>query len=221
MIILQNYDDYESNPHSVLKIFSRDIKRFKSAWGLYAKGDRQRVDYKFLPDIMYELGSMFGIPKDLEKILKRLSIMNIHIENGGFVHYNDFLFSVMKYKYAEKLFRRADHNTSKLVAQENSNTLRKLKKIREKYYEKHKNYDDVHADKHDNFFLGMIYMKTTFKAWKNWAYKRRRGKYSENSLVSITPRPTEEDFPGMNSEEQGSIEELSVVKEEDYKFDYD
>ena len=31
MVILQHYDDYQTNPKSALKIFTKDIRKFKSA----------------------------------------------------------------------------------------------------------------------------------------------------------------------------------------------
>lgn len=202
MVILQNYDDYQSNPYSVFKIFNKDIKRFKNAWGLYSKGDELRVHYKYLPDIMYELGAKFGVSKELprDKVLKYLSIMNLHIEHEGFVHYNDFLFAVMKRKYAERLFRRADPHTSKIVAKENANTLKKLKKMRKKYYEDKAVQSIRKSDKNMNFFIGMIYIRTIFKTWKHWAHTRKIRKIDDKSFDSITPRLTEVDFPGINTE---------------------
>jgi hypothetical protein len=216
MVILQNYDDYQSNPHSVLKVFNKDIRRFKNAWSLYSKGDGLRVNYTDLPDIMYELGFKFGISKDLprEKVLQFLSVMNLHIQHDGFVHYNDFLFAVMKKKYAEKLFRRADRQTSKIVAKENANTLMKLKMMRQKYYEDKMNSFKKSRD--ENFFIGMIYMKKIFKAWKSWVYRRRLRKHSKKSFESITPRFTEEDFPVTNSENIFMATEMNQEESRNY-----
>jgi hypothetical protein len=111
----------------------------------------------------------------------------------------------MKRKYAERLFRKADSHTSKIVAKENANTLKKLKKMRRKYYEDKAVQGVRKSDKNMNFFIGMIYIKTIFKTWKHWAHVRKIRKSEDKSFDSITPRLTEEDFPGINTENAALI----------------
>ena len=198
MVILQNYDDYQSNPQSVLKIFNKDIKKLKTCWKVYSTNNGQRVNSRQLPDLLYELGEDFGISDLLErdKMFKLLTAMEIPIDHEGFVHYNDFLFGILKRKYSRNIFMKNDKHGKKIVNKENMQTVKKLEKMREKFFKG----VDV---KKGNFgvFVGMIYAKTVFRAWKRYAAGR---KYKMMS-VSITPRMTEEEFPGIVSEKSSFL----------------
>lgn len=200
MVILQNYDDYQSNPQSVLKIFNKDIKKFKSCWSVYSTNNGQRVDHKKLPDLLYELGEDFGVSDLLErdKMFKLLTAMEIPLDHEGFVHYNEFLFGILKRKYSRNIFMKNDKHGKKIVNKQNAETVIKLEKIRNKFFKG----AEVGAKK-GNFgvFVGMIYVKTVFKAWKRYSAGRKYKKMS----VSITPRMTEEEFPGIISERSSFI----------------
>lgn len=217
MVILQNYDDYQSNPNNVFKILNKDIRKFKNVWSLYSINNGKRVHYKLLPDIMYELGESLGIQKFIErdKVFKQLSVMELQIEHGGFVFYHDFLFSIMKRKYASQIFRKADKNVKKILAKEQANTFKRLKNIREKFYE---NGNEQEIKESGNFFIGMMYTKSIFHAWKNWVSNRKR-KAFDNSSISITPRMTEEEFPGVVSERSSFIESISSYSSSSDSFD--
>ena len=209
MVILQNYDDYQSNPQSVLKIFNKDIKKFKNSWKMFARDNGQRVGYKLLPDLMYELGDEFGVHVEVarDKLFKLLTAMEIPIDHEGFVHYNDFLFGVLKRKYSRNIFRKNDKHGKKIVSKENAKTLRRLKSIRNKLF---KGLESDKSGNNGNFFLGMIYVKTVFKAWKNYAGNKKRG---FGGSLSVTPRMTEEEFPGEVSEKSSFIQRHTITSE--------
>ena len=209
MVILQNYDDYQSNPQSVLKIFNKDIKKFKNSWKIFAIDNGQRVSYKLLPDLMYELGDEFGVKVEVarDKLFKLLTAMEIPIDHEGFVHYNDFLFGVLKRKYSRNIFRKNDKHGKKIVNKENAKTLRKLKKFRMKFF---KGLENDKSGNNGNFFLGMIYAKTVFKAWKNYAARK---KWRVDASASVTPRMTDEEFPGEVSEKSFFIQRHTITSE--------
>jgi hypothetical protein len=207
MVILQNYDDYQSNPQSVLKIFNKDIKIFKNSWKIFSRDNGQRVSYKLLPDLLYELGNDFGVATEVQrdKLFKLLTAMEIPIDHEGFVHYNDFLYGVLKRKYSRNIFRKKDKHEKKLVGKENAKTLKQLKKIRDRFFKGQASEKNPEG----NFFLGMIYVKTVFRAWKNYTSSK---KIRESSL-SITPRLSEEEFPGEVSEKSSFIQRHTMTLE--------
>ena len=61
-----------------------------------------------------------------------------------------------------------------------------------------------------NFFLGMIYAKTVFKAWKNYAARK---KWRVDASASVTPRMTDEEFPGEVSEKSFFIQRHTITSE--------
>ena len=127
------------------------------------------MSHKLLPDVLYELGDSLGVPKNMEKakVLQLLTIMDIQLIKDGFVHYNDFLFAVMKRKHAKVISKKLDKNSKKILAKENANTVKELTKIRTKYYnnlENKNNSKEKENKKNLNFFIEMIYVKTVFRS---------------------------------------------------------
>ena len=208
MVILQHYDDYQSNPNSVFKVFNKDLKKFKAVWRLYASEDGLSVSFKDLPEILYDLGESLGVQRYVQrdKVFKLLSVMEIQIQEREFVYYNDFLFSVMKRKYGSRAFKTNDKQSRKILANANASTQKKLKQIRERFVRK-VNEGKQASKKSMNFFIGMVYARTVFNAWRHWAHERRE-KAGEGSMISITARPSLIEYPGEVSERSSFIESI-------------
>ena len=54
---------------------------------------------------MYLLGEGLGVTSevDIDSLVKFISVLDLHIDNDGFVYYNDMLYAVLKQKYTRKL----------------------------------------------------------------------------------------------------------------------
>lgn len=204
MVILQNYDDYMSNPDSVLKNFSADYKLVKYAWMIYCK--YEFIHFSLLKDVMYELGRELGVPADmdLQKNSRVLASLNLEISPDGTVCFKDFLFAILKRKYTKKL--KNDSDSKKILIKEEHLTKKKLKIYREKIQEKSKSKTEMSQVKNSkkfgytgNCFLEMMAAKTTFKAWRNWTRLKIEKRLDVFASESITPRDFEEDHPGVNT----------------------
>ena len=123
--------------------------------------------------------------------IKVLSTMDIFIDGGGFVYYNEMLYAVLKRRHNKnkghgKLVR-------KILKRENELSTQKLSRMREKLrsYIENQAGDKVNS----NLLISMIYARSTFKAWKKWA--ALRAKYGSDG--NITPGNSSIEFPGENS----------------------
>ncbi|CAG9330463.1 SCN4A_7 [Blepharisma stoltei] len=215
MVILQDYEDFANDAQSGVIIFNKDVKKFKKAWGPYSlQSSGMRIHYKFLVELMYELGPELGVSQDTphDKVIKLLSIMELHIDADGFIYYNDMLFSIMKRKHAKDLAKNLDSKSQKLIRKEEHSTSRKLQQLRDKistnFYSESKNLQ-INSKGKTNLFFAMIYAKSVFKSWRNWT-KKRRENISPTGSISITPRFTEVEFPGDNSLATSEIENTIV-----------
>lgn len=215
MVILQTFDDYESNPLSVIKVFSRDIKKIRKVWSAHSvRYGSDRTHFSEIMKIMKEIGKDFGDFEHLEydKTIKKLSAMQLEIDGFGFIYYNDFLFSVLKQKYLKRVIGKNQSLVKKILRLEEIETLRKLQKMRNKLRLKFYTQEQLKvldSKKKMNYFMEILNAKTIFKTWKKWTRGRKTRNFQRS--ISITPVYSEIDFPGDNSEV--SIRYLSMELE--------
>ncbi|CAG9314126.1 unnamed protein product [Blepharisma stoltei] len=205
MVILQDYEDFANDAQSGVIIFNKDVKQFKTAWATYsATSQGLRIHYKFLVELMYSLGPELGVPSDTphERVVKLLSIMELHIDDEGYIYYNDMLFSVMKRKHAKDLAKHLDAKSQKLIRKEEHQTSKRLQQMREKismnFYSEMRTNSQVKMKGKTNLFFAMIYAKTVFRSWRRWTKKKKEDANKSGDL-SITPRFSDVEFPGDNS----------------------
>jgi hypothetical protein len=204
MIIVQEYENYESDAENIIKVFQRYSKVFKKKWAKYSAGSKGlRVYYTALIDLMYSLGERNGgAPADMDrhKVIQRLSVLRLNFDDEGYIYYNDFLFAILKWKYGKGLTKGAkDNPIKKFLHQEETKTLRKLKSIRDKARASLSDYQAsvLHLFSGKNSLLiTMMYARTVFRSWKNYV-KRKRGVFSpSHSSPSIL---SDAEFPGENT----------------------
>mmetsp|Transcript_27093 Transcript_27093/g.26735 ORF Transcript_27093/g.26735 Transcript_27093/m.26735 type:complete len:177 (-) Transcript_27093:121-651(-) len=170
MVILQDYQDFANDAKSGVIIFNKDVKKFKKAWAIYSVASEGiRIHYKFLVELMYSLGEDLGVPLGTpnEKIIKLLSIMNIHIDSEGYIYYNDMLFAILKRKHAVGLVKHLDKKSQKLIRKEESSTIKKLQLIREKIssgFNSEFRNNQLKGKGKTNLFFAMIYARSVFKS---------------------------------------------------------
>lgn len=200
MVILQTYEDFEKNPFHIFKKFTHDIKNIKKIWGKYSdKNNIYRIHFKDLMNLMKELTSDFGDFGQLnyDKMMKKMSAIQIEIDSFGFIYYNDFLFSILRLKYRKRIIGKEAAVNKKIVQREEQETLKKLARLRkvlqQRFYTE-KELKDLKSNKKMNFFLEILNVKTIFKTWKKWS-KNRKNRIQGRSL-SVTPVDSIIEYPG-------------------------
>ena len=202
MVILQNYDDYMSNPDSLIKNFTNNYKEIKLAWTNHC--ETELTHFKELRPIMYDLGKDLGVPPDtnFEKLSRILASLNLEVTASGQVYFKDFLFCILRRKYAKKA--KLNMYIKKLVVKEEQSTRKKLKQMRSKLESKTRERIQRKSrigleEAGGNYFMEMMCVKSTFKAWRGYAQRRKEKNMEMLCSLSVTPRDDEEEFPGVNS----------------------
>jgi hypothetical protein len=202
MVILQNYDDYMSNPDSLIKNFTTNYKEIKLAWTNHCEGEL--IYFKELRNIMYDLGENLGVPPDtnFEKLSRILASLNLEFTSNGQVYFKDFLFCILRRKYGKKV--KITKKLRNIAIKEEQSTRKKIKQMRNKL--ENNNRERVHRksragidDQGGNYFMEMMSAKMAFKAWRGYSQRRRQKHMEMLCSLSVTPRDDEEEFPGMNS----------------------
>lgn len=215
MVILQNYDDYMSNPDSVIKNFYKDFKEVKLVWTNHCKDEI--IHFKYLREIMYELGEELGVNYDVdyEKLSRILASLNLEVDSDGSVYFKDFLYALLRRKYAKKL--KYNSNAKKVMVKEESSTKKKLKKMKNKV----KVRSNIHVRTSrmfsssvntGNCFMEMMCAKSTFNAWRKYVERRKEKCLGPFESVSITPRDFEEDYPGITSFKSGDTNKSVLLE---------
>jgi Ion transport protein len=189
-IILQEYEEFVTNPYNSLSLFTKDIKLFRKLWIKdNPESNHNRIAREQLIELIRKIGKEFDfIPNDSKiDIMKIIGSMNIDMDNEGYFYFNDVLFAVMKKKYTKKLERKGKYNI-KILRMQEIKTKKELNHIREKYI-----VDKDKAAKNRNFFLDVILLKGIFKNWKKYT------KREKESQASITPQFSDVEYPGENS----------------------
>ncbi|OMJ94175.1 hypothetical protein SteCoe_2656 [Stentor coeruleus] len=194
-VIIQNYEEQSKNTDTVLQIFNKEIKKFRRCWSIYSFDTfGVRVDREKLIDFIYEYGPIFT---DLKQNMTRIQIIkfigSLDIKSSDdYYYYHDVVFALMKRKYGKKACKGGLTYAGKLLRMEEIKTNNKLEKLRDKA---RVHLNELSGDRGPkNLFFSILYMKNVFLSWKKYA-KRKKNK----SVISITPRFSECDYPGENS----------------------
>ena len=193
MVIVQSYQEYKNNPKNAYQLFLTDMKIFKYVWGVYAS-HRLRAEVRQLPKIMRKIGiadKKLGVPPEYpySKVLSILSTMDFHIADDGFVYFHDFLYAVLKRRHYKQL-----KNMNQLSKQILKNKDKKINKKLDNLREKGKSSFSLSSKGNRDFLVTMLYVKTVFSAWKNWALYRLDG-----INESDTPLSSSKVYPGSNT----------------------
>lgn len=210
MVIIQNYEEHEGNPESVLRIFTKEVRKIKTFWSVYAKESNGiRVHYNEVVPLMQEIEEL-GVNRDMEKdqVLKILRFTELHPDNNGFVYYNDFLYAILKKKYIKKI---TSSYYRKLIANEESKTKKEISRIISKERRKIEKECDLKNAMGGNFFLRTMYMRSILRNWRSYTKKKIEKREEMCESVSVTPAYSEFVDPGFNSlltEKEQNSEEM-------------
>ena len=202
MVILQTYDDFEQNPFHIFKKFTHDVKILKKLWAKYSfKHGPTRIHFRELLKLLKELGRDFGDfdSLDYDKMMKKLSAIQIEIDSFGFIFFHDYLFAVMRLKYRKRIIGKESALNKKIIRNEELKTMKKLAKVREKVRQQCYTEDQVGYLKKNhgmNFLIEILNVKAVFKAWKNRVKRKKEKIYLS---ISITPEDSIVQYPGENS----------------------
>lgn len=184
MVVVQIYEDFESDPSSCLFIFTKSENRFKKIWEKFSvKYNGLRIYYKELPDFMFELGGHLGFDCDIsyEQCIKTLASMDFCIENDGSVNYSELLYAVLKRKFG--VDRPNDRIAQLILKSEESRTLHRLscrfslsfKKIGEN----EENLQEIRK-KTKKMLAELIFIRKIFESWNKIVREMKLG-MSESS----------------------------------------
>lgn len=208
-VIIQNYEEFSSSSDSPVKKFREDVKIFRSIWGVYTEESNGiRISRVHIEQFLVEFCKIYQIinpavqtQETMKKIIRNLTI-SIFCDTQGYFYYNDVLFVVMKKKYDKKFFRGKSEYCKKILAMEESKTVKELARIRKKAMKKMK-AEPTSKLKNDSFFLNMLYMKSVFNSWRKYMIRRKNRVDS-----SITPQFSDVEYPGDNSKMAGNDDSL-------------
>ena len=203
-VIIQNYEEETKNTDSALQIFSKDIKIFRKTWNLFTEHTHGfRISKDELVDFIQEFGPIYElIPSyssrmDVIKLIGSLNIKNI----GGYFYFHDVLYSLMKRRYGKKIYLTRAKYSSKLMRMEEVKSIKRLDKVREKAVAA---FNDMSMeDPQDNLFIKLMYMRNILTKWRAYT----KNKKAKRSVISITPRFSDIEYPGENS-----MHSLSSIK---------
>lgn len=181
-IVIETYEDYESNPNSILVNFADKLENFKTVWGKYTQDSYGiRIYYTLLPKLMIDLGPELGVSEDLplEKIIKVLNVIDMNIDNEGFTYFHDMLYAVMRRKYAIKLVNAQGQICQNriLLRNEETKTKMKISSIRIKNRKRVANRGVEGINKmtlnKGNAFVSWMYLRMVFQALKKWKDRKK------------------------------------------------
>lgn len=194
MVIVQNYEDFESNPDSALHMFTKDERKFKKIWENYSKDYHGiKINYKKVLDFMYSLGNRLGFESSInfDRSISLLSKMAFVIEEDGSIFYHEMLYAVLKRKYGN-VIDEDDRISGIILRKEESKTISQLKSLRNVFEWRlfKKSYDGDESEfllkrkKTRNVLVELVYMRRVFKGWKNVIAKVKTGHIEELSDFS-------------------------------------
>ena len=190
MVILQNYEEHESNPESALTIFNQHIKEFRRVWKKFSFTYHGiMIAYSDIPDFVYNLGKKLGfdtrIPR--ENVIRTMIALQLRVDENGFVYYNDMLYTILKRAYRKKF--KGNNENKLLVEREERLAVSQLSQIQKKVKKNYMNEEKKIELKGANLFFELMYTKTVFKSWKNYVQKKKKNifQYSDS------------EYPGENS----------------------
>lgn len=194
-VIIQNYEEQSKNTDTVLQIFNKEIKKFRRCWSIYSFDTfGVRVDREKLINFIHEYGPLFADFKQNVtriQIIKFIGSLDIKSSDDHY-YYHDVVFALLKRKYGKKTCKGGSKYAGKLLRMEEIKANSKLERLRDKA---RVHLNELSGDRGPkNLFFSILYMKNVFLSWKKYS-KRKKNK----SVISITPRFSECDYPGENS----------------------
>ena len=175
MVIIQNYEDFESNPNNYLHIFVKDERKFKKEWEKYSElSGGIKMHYKDLLNFMFGLGNRIGLDENttFDEGIHILSKMSFVMNEDGEIYYNDLLYAILRRKYG--IFPEDCEKVSAiLLRKEEYKTVNKLRDLRDssegRLLSKMKEGNDINLykkKKSRNIMIDLLYTRKIFSAWK-------------------------------------------------------
>lgn len=192
MVIIQNFEDFESNPNSYLYLFTKQLGRFNRSWEKYSSFSYGiKIRHKDLVGFMKSLGHGIGFESTLSfaDSVRILSKMSFVIDSEGNVAYHDLLYAVLNRIYGTKMELETDKVALVLLRKQERETIAKLEKLKTKaewLIFKKKSNNQVAYEKSlkrqstCNLFAELIYIRKIFRGWKNVTVKSRLGQLDLN-----------------------------------------
>ena len=189
MVIIQNYEDFESNPNSSLHIFTKQVRKFNRSWEIFSNFSHGiKIQHKNVKEFMIELGPEIGFNKDIsfEDSIKLLSEMSFVIDNDGNIAYHDMLYAVLNRMYGVNPDSSDDQVASILLRKEERETFQSLRKLKRKtewkIFKKHttnkvldKKKFTKEANNSRNVFLDILFARKLLRGWRNVVVRRKNG----------------------------------------------
>ena len=192
-VILQNYEDFSTNPNSVFKVFHFYYKKFMRVWSKYSSNELgKRMHDSHLSQFISEISVEF----DLNEMNSKASVilfksLNLEKDKKGFLYFNSVLYYLMKKKLSQKALPEQHQVVNRFMRKVEEKTIITLKKIRKKTVSELDEIKKEYEQKKNKFF-SIILLKNIFASLKRYSKRNK-------SCVSVTPLYTEIEFPGFNS----------------------
>lgn len=171
MVILQNYEDFESKAHSAINLFNEIIKVFRKAWENYSiSHNGYAIQHTDLVEFLYELGPNYGFPRYVQKdaIIRKMAALNLNIDPSGYICYNDLLYVVIKRLYKTRI--QGNSQNRSMIDKSENKAQKSLKKLQESALKKLNNNKIVKSA--SNIFYTHIKLRSILKAWSRLASKK-------------------------------------------------
>ena len=192
MVIIQNYEDFESNPVSCLHIFIKDENKFKRNWEKYTKFSHGvKISYKDLFDFMIGLGPRIGFEDSISfnAGVKILSKMAFVIDDDKNIYYHDLLYAVLKRIYGT--FPESDEAISNIILRkEESKAIAKIKENRKDdewhlFMKSHASDEEDNIDIYQrkntkNLWIELTFTRKVFRGWKNVTRRLKNGELNSS-----------------------------------------
>lgn len=184
MVVIQNYEDFESNPSSCLHKFTKHARKFNKVWEKYSKFSHGiEINYKNLMDFMYDLGPQIGFEETInfDTGIHILSKMAFIINQNGNIRYNELLYGVLK-----RIYGMSVENNNRvafiLMQKEENKALTRLKSLKNKFdwkiFKKSNPNENNNSYKRKNsrsLLVDLMYVRRVFKGWKKVTARLKNG----------------------------------------------
>jgi hypothetical protein len=192
-VILQNYEDFSTNPNSVFKVFHFYYKKFMRIWIKHSSNELgRRMHDSHLAQFISEISAEFELNQNNSRASMVLfKSLNLEKDKKGFLYFNNVLYYLMKKKFFQKALPEQHSIVNRLIRKNEESSLVQMKKIRKKILAELDEIKKEYEQKKNKFF-SIILVKNVFTSWKKYSKRNK-------SCVSVTPLFTEIEFPGYNS----------------------
>ena len=197
MVMLQEFESYNSNPDSSFRLYKEHLALFNSAWNsCVTTENKARIDI----DGLIEFAKMTGVIELREHASKyeareELGKKGFLVDGQGFLYYHDALFRFFRVKCGlnkrptNKIYR-------KLLEKEEQIHTRKLRKLIKldkieaaaTYMHRSEGKEDATME-----FFDLVFLKSIFRSWKGYSQRHK-----DDSEMSDTPAMSF-NHPGCNT----------------------